>query len=112
MNVECNLKDKIKFMLIDFSSENQFEDNLPLVKYECRCNFKALSGKEYLTSKATGVLNVVSFRVRYCNAIKELINMPTTKFYIEHEKKKYNVVYILNVQNENSFVDFKAEVSS
>lgn len=106
-----NLKDKIQFIIpSSVTDEDGFLVTDEVVKYECRSNFKALNGKEYFNSMTTAQKSVVSFRVRYCRAIKYLYEMKTDNYYIKFNNKKYNVIYVFDINNEHHFVDFKCEV--
>lgn len=107
------LREKIKFIVFEKgTNENGFPINKDIIKYECRANLKHLNGKEYYASLTTNNKFVVSFRVRYCKAIRDIMNMNSEKYSIEYNNKKYNVVYVYNINNEHHFVDFKCEVTN
>ncbi|HFL3860683.1 TPA: phage head closure protein [Clostridioides difficile] len=82
--------------------------------YICWSDFKAVSGKEYISAKAVSSENIVTFTVRYSEKIKLIIeDVENTKIYrIRYRNKIYDIIYISDFENKHRFVDFKCKLVS
>lgn len=96
---------------IDFISteilinENGFQvDEIEELYYTCWCNVKVLSFKEFYASATTNSKQVLSFRCRYCNKLKDIDSLI---YKIKYKDKLYNIIYI---KSSEGFIDFKGEL--
>ncbi|HBF7200952.1 TPA: phage head closure protein [Clostridioides difficile] len=82
--------------------------------YTCWSNFKNVSGKEYISAKATSSENIVTFTIRYSEKVKLIIeDAESTKIYrIRYRNKIYDIIYISDFENKHRFVDFKCKLIS
>lgn len=79
--------------------------------YSCWAGFKTISGKEFIAAKTTNSENIVTFTVRYCNKLKQLLNPKEIKnFKIEFNECKYNILFISDWMNLHKYIDIKCEV--
>lgn len=106
------LREKIAFITFEkTTNDNGFPIAKEVIKYECRASKKDLNGKQFFDSMTNNSKIIVSFRVRYCNAIKEVMNMNKNEFKLKYNNKLYDVVYIYDIQNEHHYVDFKVQIN-
>lgn len=82
--------------------------------YTCWSDFKAVSGKEYISAKAVSSENIVTFTIRYSEKVRLIIeDIESTKIYrIRYRNKIYDIIYISDFENKHRFVDFKCKLVS
>lgn len=104
---------------IEKISENDTDEmGFPLedwqVYYNCWSDFKAISGKEYISAKATSSENIVTFTIRYSKKVKLIIEdaESTKRYRIKYKNKIYDIIYISDFENKHRFVDFKCKFIS
>ncbi|MCC0644894.1 phage head closure protein [Clostridioides sp. ZZV14-6154] len=100
------------------SENNTNEMGFPLddwqAYYTCWSDFKAVSGKEYISAKAVSSENIVTFTIRYSQKVRLIIeDIESTKIYrIRYRNKIYDIIYISDFENKHRFVDFKCKLVS
>ncbi|CZR95557.1 Phage head-tail joining protein [Clostridioides difficile] len=82
--------------------------------YSCWSDFKAVSGKEYISAKAISSENIVTFTIRYSEKTSLIIEDTenTKRYRIKYKNKIYDIVYISDFENKHRFVDFKCKLIS
>lgn len=112
---ECRLTERIKIEKLSNSNgqnENGFDEEVWKEHYSCWSGYKKVSGKEYIAAKANNSEQIVTFTVRYCNKIKELLQPGASKrFRIEYKGFYYDILYVLDFENRHEFVDIKAQIN-
>lgn len=107
---KCRLTERIVIEKYSSSqNENGFDIESWTDYYACWSNYKAVSGKEYEAAKATQTQNIVTFTVRYCKNVAELLKKDGTKlFRIKYQDKLFNIEYAYDFENLHEWVDIKA----
>jgi len=107
--VKCRLTERIIIeQYSTIQNENGFDEEKWAEYYSCWTNFRAVSGKEYESAKATQVENIVTFTIRYCNKAKVLLEKDATKkFRIKYKDKIFNIEYVSDFENLHTWVDIK-----
>lgn len=92
-------------------NKNGFSKDEWIFYYKCWCSYKCISWKEYFSAKAVKAENTVTFTVRYCNKIRELLDDKdaTKKYRIIYRNKVYDIKSIIEVSP--GFVDIKGEIN-
>ena len=109
----CRLTERIEIEKLDLSTnENGFEEEIWQSHYKCWSAFKTITGKEYVAAKANNSENIVTFSVRHCKKIKELLDPGATKvFRIKYKGFCYDILYVSDFENRHEFVDIKAKIN-
>ncbi|CEN31031.1 putative phage head-tail adaptor [[Clostridium] sordellii] len=112
---ECRLTERIKIEKLSDSketNENGFDEEVWKEHYKCWSGYKSVSGKEYIAAKANNSENIVTFTVRYCNKVKELLDPGASKiFRIEYKGFYYDILDVLDFENRHEFVDIKSKIN-
>ncbi|CEP50277.1 putative phage head-tail adaptor [[Clostridium] sordellii] len=112
---KCRLTERIKiekFSDSNETNENGFSEEIWSEYYKCWSCFESISGKEYISAKANNSENIVTFTVRYCNKVKELLKPGASKiFRIEYRGFYYDILDVLDYKNRHEFVDIKAKIN-
>lgn len=109
---KCRLTERIKIeKLSSVIDDEGFEIKKWTEYYTCWSNFRAISGKEYISAKASKSENIVTFSVRYCNKVKELIKPCSSKcFRVIYKENIYDIIsQPTDFNNLHKFVDIKAK---
>ncbi|EHR9037932.1 phage head closure protein [Clostridium perfringens] len=100
-------RERITFQtLTTTTNENGFQSENWVDYYTCWSDLKSMNGREYFESLTNNTELIVSFRCRYC---AKLNNLDTKKVRILHKNKTYDINYVYNVQDSNSFIEFKCK---
>ncbi|MGL4730415.1 MAG: phage head closure protein [Clostridium sp.] len=111
---QCRLTERI---VIEEFSETQNEngfDEVTWTKYhQCWSGYRRVSSKEYIAAKANNSEQIVTFTVRYCNKVKELLKPGASKlFRIQYKGYHYDIVGDpVDFENRHTFVDIKAQIN-
>ncbi|MEG0180767.1 MAG: phage head closure protein [Peptostreptococcaceae bacterium] len=110
---QCRLTERI---VIEKFSETQNENGFDEVSWTeyhpCWSGYIRVSGKEYIAAKATNSENIVTFTVRYCNKVKELLKPGASKiFRVKYKDNYYDIDDALDFENLHTFVDIKAKIN-
>lgn len=111
---QCRLTERI---VIEEFSETQNEngfDEVTWTKYhKCWSGYRRVSSKEYIAAKANNSEQIVTFTVRYCNKVKELLKPGASKlFRIQYKGYHYDIVGDpVDFENRHTFVDIKAQIN-
>lgn len=113
---ECRLTERIKIEKLSNSNgqnENGFTEEDWKEYYSCWSGYKRVSAKEYIAAKANNSEQIVTFTVRYCNKIKELLQPGASKiFRLEYNEFYYDIVGDpVDFENKHEFVDIKAQIN-
>lgn len=113
-NKDCNQR----IIISEYLGENQNDNGFDTATwddtyYPCWCDFKQVSGKEYIAAKANNSENIVTFTVRYCNKTKVLLVPGATKQYkVIYKGIDYDIVFCSDYKNLHQWVDIKAKVKA
>lgn len=111
---QCRLTERI---VIEKFSETQNEngfDEVTWTEYHlCWSGYRRVSSKEYIAAKANNSEQIVTFTVRYCNKVKELLKPGSSKlFRIQYKGYHYDIVGDpVDFENRHTFVDIKAQIN-
>lgn len=101
------MNDKIDFITAEIiTNENGFTEEKESIYYNCWCNAKVLSFKEFYSNYTKNNKVVISFRCRMCNKLKDIDSL---SYKIKYKGKLYNIIYIVPAEG-NDFIDIKGEV--
>lgn len=101
------MNDKIDFITTEIiTNENGFTEEKESIYYNCWCNAKVLSFKEFYADSTNNNKIIVSFRCRNCNKLKDIDSL---YYKIKYKGKLYNIIYIVPSE-ENSYIDIKGEI--
>lgn len=110
---QCRLTERIiieKYSV--YQNENGFDIENWTEYYKCWSGFKQVTGREYISAKATNSENIVTFTVRYCNKIKELLKPGASKiFRVKYKDEYFDIEDVLDFENLHTFVDIKAKIN-
>ncbi|MGG5463490.1 phage head closure protein [Clostridium sp. B9] len=106
-----------KIVIEKFSGSKPNENGFPEEEWEffCNiwCNFRNVSGKEFISAKAENSENIVTFTFRYFKKINEMLNPGASKkFRILYNENYYNIIFISDFNDEHNEVDIKAKIIS
>ncbi|MDQ0149217.1 phage head closure protein [Eubacterium multiforme] len=94
-------------------NENGFDEEIWKEYYTCWSGFRQITGKEYISAKATNSENITTFTVRYCNKLKELLKPGATKvFRVKFNEEFYDIQYASDYNNSHQYIDLKCKVTS
>lgn len=94
---------------LSVQNDNGFEKMQWNDYYKCWSAFRTISGKEYVSAKATQSENVVTFTVRFCRKTSELLkNGATKRFRVVFKGNIYDIEYCNDYENLHNFIDIKA----
>lgn len=104
-----------RIIIKKFSGEDQndngFDETLWDDFHSCWCEFREVSGKEFIAAKANNSENIVTFTVRYCNKTKALLIPGETKKYkVICKNNEYDIKFCSDYNNLHNWIDIKAEV--
>lgn len=78
--------------------------------YECWCTPLELYGKELYEAKQIKLENVLAFRVRYCNKIRNMRTIDKNRFRVFFEGIEYKVYQVDFKGNAKDYVYIKANM--
>ncbi|WP_133016915.1 phage head closure protein [Clostridium cuniculi] len=78
--------------------------------YSCWCTPLELYGKELYAAENIKFDNVLVFKVRYCNKIKEMRTTEKNKFIVIFDNTKYQVYQVDFKGNSKDYVYIKAKM--
>lgn len=91
-------------------NENGFDEETWIDYFSCYSCFRQITGKEYISAKATNSENIVTFTVRYCEETKVLLKSGATKvFRIKFFDEFYDIQYVSDYNNFHKYIDLKCE---
>lgn len=110
---QCRLTERI---IIEKYSSSQNENGFDVENwteyYKCWSGYKQVTGREYISAKATNSENIVTFTVRYCNKVKELLKPGASKiFRVKYKDEYFDIEDVLDFENLHKFVDIKAKIN-
>lgn len=113
---ECRLTERIVIEKLSDSNEtneNGFNEVIWKEHHKCWSSYRRVSSKEYIAAKANNSEQIVTFTVRYCNKVKELLQPGTSKiFRIKYNGYYYDIVGDpVDFENKHTFVDIKAQIN-
>lgn len=110
---QCRLTERIIIEKYSaYQNENGFDVENWTEYYKCWSSYKQVTGREYISAKATNSENLVTFTVRYCNKIKELLKPGASKvFRIKYKDEYFDIEDVLDFENLHKFVDIKAKIN-
>lgn len=81
--------------------------------FSCWAEIKKVGWREFYAAKALNAENTITFIIRYSPKTKEMLDdkNPTKKYSIVYKEKRYNILFISNINMENNFIEIKAEGS-
>ena len=92
-------------------NENGFDEETWIDYFSCYSGFRQITGKEYISAKATNSENIVTFTVRYCEETKILLKPGASKdFRIKFNEEFYDIQYAIDYNNSHQYIDLKCEV--
>lgn len=109
----CRLTERITIENYEESKQNE---NGFIVEgwkehYSCWSDFKTIKGSEYVGAKATNSENIVTFTIRYCKKVKELLQPGASKiFRIKHNNCYYDILYSSDYDNLHEWIDIKCKI--
>lgn len=111
---QCRLTERI--VIEEFSetqNENGFDEVTWTEYHPCWSRYRRVSSKEYIAAKANNSEQIVTFTVRYCNKVKELLKPGSSKlFRIKYKGYNYDIVGDpVDFENRHTFVDIKAQIN-
>lgn len=104
MDSKISIKKKIKD-IVSGRWENSFKDY-----YSCWCTPMELYGKELYDAQNSKYENVLVFKVRYCNKIKEMRTTDKNKFIVVFDNTEYQVYQVDFKGNSKDYVYIKAKM--
>ena len=110
---KCRLNERILIeKYSSYQNENGFDVEGWTEYYKCWSGYERVSGKEYIAAKANNSEQIVTFTVRYCNKIKDLLEPGTSKvFRVKYKDNYYDIEDTLDFKNLHTFVDIKAKIN-
>lgn len=78
--------------------------------YKCWCEPLELYGKELYESQNIKYENVLVFKVRYCNKIKEMRTTDKNKFIVVFDNTEYQVYQVDFKANSKDYAYIKAKM--
>lgn len=78
--------------------------------YDCWCTPMELYGKELYDAQNIKYENVVVFKVRYCNKVKDMRTTDKNKFIIVFDNVEYQVYHVDFKGNSKDYVYIKARM--
>lgn len=104
MDSRVSIKKKVKF-IVNGRWEEALEDY-----YNCWCTPMELYGKELYESQNIKYENVLVFKVRYCNKIKQMRTTDKNKFIVVYDGVEYSVYQVDFKANSKEYVYIKAKM--
>lgn len=104
MDSRISIKNKVK-SIVNGRWEEILEDY-----YNCWCTPMELYGKELYESQNTKYENVLVFKVRYCNKIKQMRTTDKNKFIVVYDGVEYSVYQVDFKANSKDYVYIKAKM--
>ena len=104
MDSRISIKKKVK-VIVNGRWEESFEDY-----YNCWCTPMELYGKELYEAQNIKYENVLVFKIRYCNKVKEMRTTDKNKFIIVYDGVEYQVYQIDFKSNTKDYVYIKAKM--
>lgn len=104
MDSRISIKKKVKSVV-----NGRWEETLEEY-YECWCTPMELYGKELYEAQNIAYENVLVFKVRYCNKIKEMRTTEKNKFIVIFDNTKYQVYQVDFKGNSKDYVYIKAKM--
>ena len=101
----------IQEYLGEIQNNNGFDEPTWGEYYSCWCEFREVSGKEFIAAKSNNSEDIVTFTIRYCNKVKALLVPGSTKkFKVVYKDVSYDIEFCSDFNNLHEWVDIKAEV--
>lgn len=104
MDSRISIKKKVKSVV-----NGRWEEALEEY-YNCWCTPMELYGKELYEAQNISYENVLVFKVRYCNKIKEMRTTEKNKFIVIFDNIQYQVYQVDFKGNSKDYVYIKAKM--
>lgn len=104
MDSRISIKKKIK-VIVNGRWGESFEDY-----YNCWCTTMELYGKELYEAQNMKYENVLVFKVRYCNKVKDMRTTDKNKFIVVYDGVEYQVYQIDFKGNTKDYIYIKAKM--
>lgn len=78
--------------------------------YKCWAELKTLSGKKFAEQNSTQYKRVDSFKVRYFNKTKVLLEDNLENFRLIYKGKIYKISYAYDIKDEHMYIDLECEL--
>lgn len=104
MDSRISIKKKVK-NIVNGRWEESFEDY-----YNCWCTPMELYGKELYEAQNIKYENVLVFKVKYCNKVKDMRTTDKNKFIVIYDGAKYEVYQVDFKSNTKDYVYIKANM--
>lgn len=104
MDSRISIKKKVK-NIVNGRWEESFEDY-----YNCWCTPMELYGKELYEAQDIKYENVLVFKVKYCNKVKDMRTTDKNKFIVVYDGVQYQVYQVDFKSNTKDYVFIKANM--
>lgn len=104
MDSRISIKKKVK-NIVNGRWEESFEDY-----YNCWCTPMELYGKELYEAQNIKYENVLVFKVKYCNKVKDMRTTDKNKFIVVYDGVQYQVYQVDFKSNTKDYVFIKANM--
>lgn len=104
MDSRISVKKKVK-VIVSGRWEESFEEY-----YNCWCTPMELYGNELYEAQNIKYENVLVFKVRYCNKVKDMRTTDKNKFIVVHDGVEYQVYQVDFKSNTKDYVYIKAKM--
>lgn len=104
MDSRISIKKKVK-NIVNGRWEESFEDY-----YNCWCTPMELYGKELYEAQNIKYENVLVFKVKYCNKVKDMRTTDKNKFIVFYDGVQYQVYQVDFKSNTKDYVFIKANM--
>ena len=73
--------------------------------HSCKAEINCVGGKEYYAARQINAENEVTFKIRFCRAVKEI---KPQEYLIEYDSQEYDIQYVDNFMMSNDILKIKA----
>lgn len=78
-----------------------------VLKHTCKAEINCVGGKEYYAARQINAENEVTFKIRFCRAVR---GITPQEYVIEYDSQEYDVQYVDNFMMSNETLKIKAVI--